>query len=227
VSVKDRDGKEQSWKAEGKATAGELPLIVLLNEQTASAAEIVAGALKENNRAVLVGTRSYGKGSVQSVLPIGEGQGALKLTTALYYLPNGRSIQKHPGSKDWGVDPTDGDYVPLNAKQLDTLLQGMGERELVGRRKEDKPKEVKVTPQTLAEDFVDPQLAAALKAMQARLKGGEFIKVGKPNAVFLEQFPRREEIQKRRESLLKLLEEANKELSELEKAKGEEDKPKE
>jgi carboxyl-terminal processing protease len=67
-------------------------LIVLINGGSASAAEIVAGALQDNARATILGTRSFGKGSVQSISPIGGG-GALKLTTGLYYTPSGRSIQ--------------------------------------------------------------------------------------------------------------------------------------
>jgi carboxyl-terminal processing protease len=68
--------------------------VVLINGASASASEIVAGALQDNRRATLMGTRSFGKGSVQSIIPI-EGHGALRLTTALYYTPSGRSIQGH------------------------------------------------------------------------------------------------------------------------------------
>ena len=68
------------------------PMVVLINGASASASEIVAGALQDNRRATIMGTRSFGKGSVQSIIPI-EGHGALRLTTALYYTPSGRSIQ--------------------------------------------------------------------------------------------------------------------------------------
>jgi len=70
----------------------------LMNEGTASAAEIVAGSLKENDRAILVGARSFGKGSVQTIFPM-DNSGALRLTTALYYTPSGRTIQA------WGILP--------------------------------------------------------------------------------------------------------------------------
>ncbi len=77
--------------SEGDITNG-LPMVVLINDGSASASEIVAGALQDQNRAVIIGTDSFGKGSVQTVIPISE-ERAIKLTTALYYTPNGRSIQ--------------------------------------------------------------------------------------------------------------------------------------
>ena len=68
-------------------------MIVLINGGSASASEIVAGALQDHKRATLVGTRSFGKGSVQTIIPLGSGNGALRLTTARYFTPSGKSIQ--------------------------------------------------------------------------------------------------------------------------------------
>ncbi|MFT5703263.1 MAG: carboxyl-terminal processing protease [Rickettsiales bacterium] len=76
-----------------------IPVAVLINEGSASASEIVAGALQDNNRAIIMGVKSFGKGSVQSVVPLDQNYGALKMTTALYYTPSGKSIQAH------GIDP--------------------------------------------------------------------------------------------------------------------------
>jgi carboxyl-terminal processing protease len=83
---------DHAWYAKPGDLAGGLPIIVLINEGSASASEIVAGALQDDHRAVLLGTRSFGKGSVQTLYPLDNG-GAIRLTTARYYTPDGRSIQ--------------------------------------------------------------------------------------------------------------------------------------
>ena len=101
VSTRGRDpGENRVYDASpnGDLIRG-TPLVVLINGASASASEIVAGALQDNRRATILGTHSFGKGSVQSIIPI-EGYGALRLTTALYYTPSGRSIQGHGISPD-------------------------------------------------------------------------------------------------------------------------------
>ncbi|UYF99999.1 MULTISPECIES: S41 family peptidase [unclassified Halomonas] len=89
---------EMSFSANPATPARDTPLVVLINGGSASAAEIVAGALQDQRRGIIMGTESFGKGSVQQIMPLGNGEG-LKLTTALYYTPNGRSIQAQ------GIEP--------------------------------------------------------------------------------------------------------------------------
>lgn len=115
-------------EASGSDILKGVPLVVLINEGSASASEIVAGALQDHKRALIVGKTSFGKGSVQTVLPLDE-KTAIKLTTARYYTPNGRSIQAEGIVPDVKVDDL---IIPQDKKDSESNLESLKESDLSG-----------------------------------------------------------------------------------------------
>ena len=141
VSMRGRDASnERSYAAHSQATDVDAPLVVLVNAGSASAAEIVAGALHDQKRALLVGERTFGKGSVQNVIPMPDGTG-LKLTVALYYTPSGSSIQAEGIAPDFEIlweAPRTPENVGPSLREQDLsrhLEQGGGDAEPTGAGK--------------------------------------------------------------------------------------------
>jgi carboxyl-terminal processing protease len=120
VSTRGRLESERRERAAGKAEFKDLPLVILVSEASASASEILAGAMQDHHRAAIIGERTFGKGSVQHVRPLSD-TAKLKLTTALYYLPSGRSPHKAPDAERWGVDPDQ--EIKLTPKEFRRVIE--------------------------------------------------------------------------------------------------------
>lgn len=179
VSTKGRAEPERVFRADPRAVLPDLPIAVLINAASASASEILAGALKDNDRAIVVGERSLGKGLVQSVYELPRDHGELKLTTARYYLPSGRNINRDPEDTVWGVDPSDGFYVPIPIDEaIDTLVTRRNEE--IRRPEPDQDPELWQDAQRIRERLADRQLDAAVDALAVKLDTGAWQPTGQP-----------------------------------------------
>ena len=177
VSTDGRAHEERIERAQSAGTLPDFPMIVLVNEASASASEVLAGALVENDRAKVLGTRTFGKGSVQAVRPLsGAAAGAvLKLTEQLYYLPSGRSIQRLEGEPQWGVDPSPGFFLPMSDAQTAAMLEFRRQQEIIGNGNGDTSAAARwADPDWIESQASDPQLAAAVRALRARINTSEW-----------------------------------------------------
>ena len=168
VSTKGRNSPERTWDARKEGTFEGFPLVVLVNHYSASASEIVAACLQDHKRAVIVGERTWGKGSVQNVIELEDGRSALKLTTASYRRPNGKNIHRFPGAKDsdeWGVMPDKGYDIKLGDGELAALQERWSHAFLAPPAKTAAPEGVAKSKDPAA----DRQLEAALKYLGTEL----------------------------------------------------------
>ncbi len=134
VTTRNRHGDiRQAFAASGTGPYTDFPMVVLVNQYSASASEIVAACLQDHGRAVVVGQRTYGKGTVQEIIELGPGRGTLKLTTASYWRPSGRNIHRvldADEDDDWGVSPDEGFDVPLDNEELARLSLWRNRRDM-------------------------------------------------------------------------------------------------
>lgn len=169
VTVRDRDGNGPSYNADDQGTLPDFPMVVLANGQSASASEIVSGALQASGRAHVLGTRTYGKGSVQEVRELEYDRGTLKYTAAHYHLSNGRNIHRHPGNAEWGVDPSPGMVIPMDEQEQVDRIEARREHEIIRDNNSTAPECVGID--WIVDVLRDEQLARAVEAIDARLAG--------------------------------------------------------
>jgi carboxyl-terminal processing protease len=162
VSTKGRNTEERTQYARKSGTFSGFPMAVLVNRYSASASEIVSAALQDHKRAVVVGERTWGKGSVQNVIELESGKSALKLTTASYHRPSGKNIHRFPDSKEtdeWGVMPDENYAVKFSDPEMKSYFDYRHQRDVLS--KEGPP----------SSEFVDRQLAKALEYLTEKLTG--------------------------------------------------------
>jgi carboxyl-terminal processing protease len=165
VSTRGRHPEDtQRYDAKSGDITDNKPVVVLINAGTASAAEIVSGALQDHKRATLVGMTSFGKGSVQTIIPLGEGGGALRLTTARYYTPSGRSIQAQGIIPDIAVAEGDENEVPKIARPSEADLPGHLQGDVA--MKKANPAVIHAAPGKKYDDF---QLSYALDMLRGKM----------------------------------------------------------
>jgi carboxyl-terminal processing protease len=164
VSTEGKNSRKREWRATRSGTFKDFPMVILVNRFSASASEIVSACLQDHDRAIVVGERSWGKGSVQNVIGLESGASALKLTTAGYMRPSGKNIHRFPDSKptdEWGVHPNDGLNVRFTGAEMALYDKYRRGRDVLSDKGPPKS------------DFKDRQLVKALEQLDEKIKGDE------------------------------------------------------
>jgi carboxyl-terminal processing protease len=164
VTIRYKDGKETSYVGRSDGSYTTFPMVCLINSGSASASEIVSGCLQDHGRAVIIGSRSFGKGSVQTVHAF-DNKSILKLTTATFWRPSGRNLNrgniqhKDEDTNEWGVKPDKEFEIKLTKKEENDLFDHLREAEIIRAR-----------PPTAKSDFRDRQLDMAVDYLRSQIR---------------------------------------------------------
>jgi carboxyl-terminal processing protease len=174
VATDGRNTERKEWKAQQRGTLTDVPLAVLVNQFSASASEVTAAALQDHGRAVIVGERTWGKGSVQNVVELENGQGALKLTTSSYHRPSGKNIHRFVGDTEddpWGVTPDEGFLVELAPPEIRQLLEDQQARDVIHPKNNETapPEDAPKNGQDAAKPSFDRQLQRAMEFLREKI----------------------------------------------------------
>jgi carboxyl-terminal processing protease len=162
--------KEERAKADPDDVK-DTPMVILVNQYSASASEIVSGAMKDHHRALIVGERTFGKGSVQMLFPLSARSAYLKLTTHHYYLPNGKCIHREENSTDWGVDPDV--TVEMTPEQMRAAIDSRQDMDVLRDAAAPPEKKAEALEKVAKKDPLaqDAQLSAGLLLLRLQLAG--------------------------------------------------------
>jgi carboxyl-terminal processing protease len=185
VAIKGKDGKKDEYFASGRGSPIDLPMIVLVNEGSASASEIVSGALQDWGRVLVLGAQTFGKGSVQTILPLSDGS-ALRLTTAKYYTPKGRSIQNTGIDPDITVKP-----VPVKeAKSIPIVREKDLERHLQNETLGESPNPDDLPSAATQTEGVSPEAVSAPEGESEDVQLNKAVDLLKTWEIFKDLMPR-------------------------------------
>jgi C-terminal peptidase prc len=164
VEIRPREGRPKVFRGEHRGSFLNFPLVVLVNGESASASEIVSACIQDHERGIIMGERSFGKGSVQNIMPSSNGDGGqVKITTASFWRPNGKNLNRFPNSSptdDWGVQPHPDFTLALTPTERDELHEYLTKRTYIPRRDSPKKEELK---------FSDRQLELAIQYLQRQV----------------------------------------------------------